>query len=84
MYNFIPCSYIFIGLLDQRCLAYKNNEKDLRVFLRRHVHGFHHQINNDPKEMVTGDNLIKYKSFLVSDDDFITVHDAENFNPMKI
>ena len=61
-------------------MAYKNNEKNIRVFMRRHIHGFHHKITDDPKEMVCGQNLTNFKSFLVSDDDYVTVHDAEEFN----
>ena len=49
--------------------------------MRKHVHGFHHQITDESKEMVCGQNLTKnFKSFLVSDDDYVEVHDAENFH----
>lgn len=79
MFNFINCSYFFIGLLDQRCLTYKNNDKNIRVFMRKHVHGFHHQIDRNPKENVCGVNMNNLKSFLVSDDDFVSVHCADTF-----
>jgi hypothetical protein len=71
---------MYIGLLDQRCIAFKCGESDIRVFMRRHVHGFHHFVTSESKEMVCGENLTNYKSFLVSDDNYISVHCAEEFH----
>lgn len=79
MFNFIPCSHMLIGLLDQRCIAYKINEKNIRVFMRRHVHGFHHMIHNTNRENCIGKNLTRHRAFLVTNFNEIIVHCAEEF-----
>ena len=73
------CISLIVDPIDKVCVTYKSGQPNFTVYKRKYDHGFKEIIENDSREGVCGVNVPKKGIFLISDDDYIQIHDEKTY-----
>jgi hypothetical protein len=83
MFNYMQCTGFQLDSLGMIAASFKTNQPNIDIYERKLNHGFHEYIHRESKEGVCGSNLTSLNCFLISDDDYVELHDAENFKSIE-
>jgi|DEB0MinimDraft_12_1074336.scaffolds.fasta_scaffold10104_4 hypothetical protein len=91
MNNFMGCISLQVDNKDKICITYKTGQPNFTSYKRKYDHGFREIIDAISREECCGLNIPTKKCFLITDDDYIQIHDENTYKmksridvPMKI
>ena len=79
MNNFMGCISLIVDNKDKICVTYKSGQPNFSTYKRKYDHGFREIIDPTSREGCRGINVSKKHFFIISDDDYIQVHDEETY-----
>lgn len=83
MFNYMQCTGFQLDSLGLIAASFKTNQPNIDIYERKLNHGFHEIIHRESKEGVCGSNITSLNCFIISDDNYIELHDAENFKVLE-
>lgn len=78
------CTNLVLDSSDKICLTYKAGQPDFLAFLRKYDHGFREIIDPENREGVSAVNVPNREVFIISDDDYLSIHDRRTYDRLFI
>lgn len=79
MQNYMGCTSLGMDNNDKICVTYKSGQPDFQCYLRKYDHGFREIVNPESREGVCAVNVPSRNVFIVSDDDYLNIHDQNTY-----
>ena len=82
MQNFMGCTSLSIDNDDKVCITFKTRQPHITCFFRRFDHGFREIVDDESREGVSAVNVPSRHVFIISDDDYLSIHDHKTYKTM--
>jgi len=79
MNNYMGCISLIVDNQDKICVTFKSGQPHFNTYKRKFDHGFREIIDATSREGCCGINVPSKGFFLISDDDFIQVHNEKTY-----
>lgn len=79
MNNFMGCISLQVDNKDKVCVTYKSGQPNFTTYKRKYDHGFLEIIDPTSREGCCGINIPSKNCFLISDDDYVQIHDEKTY-----
>ena len=73
------CISLIVDNLDKICVTFKSGQPNFSIYRRKYDHGFREIIDATSREGCCGLNVPSKGFFLISDDDYIQVHNEKTY-----